>query len=96
MGRWKCNFQRYIDSGSPDSNYVEYRLAKYGDKYALYLNRTFRSGRKRAMGWRAWTINGNQILGEAKYGVKIFVNGNDVYFTIRGLKEPAKMTRIGN
>jgi hypothetical protein len=96
MGRWKCNFTRYKSTGNPDSNRVEYHLSKFGDKYGLYLNRVFRSGRKKTVGWKGWTINGNQIMGEAKYGVKIFTDGKSVYFTIRGLDKPAKMTKIGN
>jgi hypothetical protein len=38
---------------------------------------------------------GKEILGEPrKFGVKIFVQGKDVYFTIRALDKPAKMSRV--
>jgi hypothetical protein len=33
-------------------------------------------------------------LGEPQFGVKIFVQGSDVYFIIRGLEEPVKMSRV--
>lgn len=96
MGAWKCSFSRYEESGGADVNYIEYRLSKYGDQYALYFNRIFRNGRKKITEWKAWTIDGSQIIGPEKYNVKIFAQEQDVYFTIRGLDEPVKMTRIGN
>lgn len=91
MGTWECSFLRY----KKDDNYFKYTLVKYADKYALYQHRIWRSGRKRKMDWVAWTINGATIHGEPrKYGVRIFVEGNDVYYTIRGLDNPVKMTRV--
>ncbi|UCG20777.1 MAG: hypothetical protein JSU80_13870 [Deltaproteobacteria bacterium] len=93
MGTWECNFSRVrSDLTKLDKNYVKYRLIKYDDKYALYFDRTWRSGRKKIREWKNWDINGQEISGP--YGVRIFVAGSDVYFTIRGLDEPAKMTRI--
>lgn len=94
MGTWQCSFTRYVGRSLPDQNYVRYELIKYGDKYALHFYRTWKKGRKKKNEWKNWTINGEEILGEARFGVKIFVRGGDVYFTIRGLVEPAKMSRV--
>jgi hypothetical protein len=96
MGAWECKFYRLppgaFDATKRTINHVKYRLTKYNDKYALYFYRTWRSGRKKITEWKNWDINGKEIT--AGYGVRIFVQGTDVYFTIRGLAEPAKMTRI--
>lgn len=94
MGTWQCYFVRNPERDIPDNNYVKYSLLKYGDSYGLYFYRTWKRGRKKVMEWKDWTINGREILGEPQFGVKIFAQGNDVYFTIRGLKAPAKMTRV--
>ena len=75
-----------------DKEYIKYTLIQYGDKYALYFYRTWRSGQKRVKEWKNWTINGKEISGG--YGVRIFIQGNGVYFTIRGADEPATMSRI--
>jgi len=91
IGTYECSFRR--EKVAPP-NFVKYRLLKYDDKYALYFHRTWRRGRKKIREWKNWDINGQEIT--AEYEVKIFVQGGDVYFTIRGLKKPAKMTRIGD
>jgi hypothetical protein len=93
MGTWECRFSRVrSDLTKLDKNYVKYRLIKHEDKYALYFHRTWRSGRKKIQEWKNWDINGQEISGP--YGVRIFVQNRNVYFTIRGLDEPAKMTRL--
>jgi len=94
MGIWECSFARYAGKSSPDENYVKYQLIEYDEKYALHFYRTWKSGRKKVTEWKEWTINGQEILGEPEFGVKIFVQGEDVYFTIRGLDEPVKMSRV--
>lgn len=95
LGTWECNFTRFRDTGNPDTNYLKYTLRKFGEeKYGLHLERVWRRGRKRINEWKGWTINGSQITGNPKYGVRIFAQGGDVYFTIRGLKKPAKMERV--
>jgi hypothetical protein len=94
MGTWQCSFARYVGRSQPDENYVMYKLIKYDDKYALYFYRTWKKGRKKKNEWKNWTINGDEILGETRFGVKIFVQGGDVYFTIRGLVKPAKMSPV--
>ena len=94
MGTWECSFSRYVGRSTPDENYVKYQLIKYDDKYAFYFYRTWKSGKKKISEWKNWTINGQEILGEPRFGVKIFVEGGDVYFTIRGLEEPVKMSRV--
>jgi hypothetical protein len=97
MGTWECRFLRTVGKSRPDNNYVKYRLIKHGDKYGLYFYRIWRDGRKKKAEWKNWTINGREILGEPrKFGVKIFVQGEDVYFTIRALDRPAKMSRVVN
>ena len=95
MGTWECRFLRTVGKSRPDNNYVKYRLIKQGDKYGLYFYRTWRDGRKKKAEWKNWTINGKEILGQPRtFGVKIFVQGEDVYFTIRALDKPAKMSRV--
>jgi len=95
MGTWESRFVRTLGKSRPDDNYVKYRLLKQDDKYALYFYRTWRDGSKKKAEWKNWTINGKEILGEPRrFGVKIFVRGEDVYFTIRDLDKPAKMSRV--
>jgi len=95
MGTWECRFLRTVGKSRPDDNYVKYRLIKQDDKYALYFNPIWRDGKKKKTEWKNWTINGKEILGEPRrFGVKIFVRGEDVYFTIRDLDKPAKMSRV--
>ena len=94
MGTWEVRFLRTVGRSRPDDNYVKYRLARYYDKYGLYFYRIWRSGRKKKTEWKSWTINGQEILGEAQFGVRIFVQDSHVYFTIRDLEEPVKMTRV--
>jgi len=96
MGTWECSFARYAGKSHPDENYVKYQLIEYDEKYALHFYRTWKGGRKKVREWKEWTINGHEILGEPEFGVKIFVQGEDVYFTIRGLDEPVKMSRVKN
>ena len=97
IGTWEAPFTRVKDIVNMDKNYVKYRLMEHDGKYALYFYRTWRGGKKRLKEWKNWSINGKEILGEPrKFGVKIFVQGNDVYFTIRCLKESAKMSRLEN
>ena len=95
MGVWECSFTRYVGKSRPDKNYFKYRLIQYDDKYALYTHRIWKGGKKEDAEWESWTINGQEILGEPRrFGVKIFVQEGDVYFTIRQLEEPAKMSRV--
>jgi hypothetical protein len=75
-----------------DKNYMKYRLIEHNGRYALYYYRTWQSGQKRRKGWKKWSINGKEIVGG--FEQRIFVQGNDVYYTIRGLKEPAMMSRV--
>jgi hypothetical protein len=95
MGTWECRFVRTVGKSRPDDNHVKYRLLKRDDQYGLYFYRTWRDGKKKKAEWKNWTINGKEILGEPRrFGVKIFVRGEDVYFTIRDLDKPAKMSRV--
>ena len=94
IGTREGHFTRAEDWADLDKNYIKYKLIKYDDKYALYFYRRWHSGTKRANEWKNWTINGKEITG--KYGVRIFVQGSDVYFTMRGVEEPAQMIRVGN
>ena len=97
MGTWECRFLRTVGKSRADDNYVKYRLIKQDDTYGLYFYRTWRDGRKKKAEWKNWTINGKEILGEPRqFGVKIFVQGKDVYFTIRALDKPAKMSRVND
>jgi hypothetical protein len=96
MGTWECKFYRLppgaFDATKRTINYVKYRLIQYEDKYALYFYRAWRTGQKRVEEWKNWTIDGKEISGD--YGVRIFVQGGGVYFTIRGADKPARMSRI--
>ena len=94
MGTWEGRYTRAADVAKMDKNYIKYRLIEYDGKYALYFYRTWQSGQKKVKQWKKWTINGQEISAPGGYGVKIFVQGSDVYYTIRGLKEPAKMSRV--
>jgi hypothetical protein len=88
MGTWECRFERIVGKNRrrPDANHVKYRLIKQDDTYGLYFYRIWHRGKKKT---------GKEILGEPrKFGVKIFVQGKDVYFTIRALDKPAKMSRV--
>ena len=92
MGTWEGRYTRTKDIAAMDKNYIKYQLIEYNGKYALYFYRTWQSGQKKVKEWKKWSINGKEITGS--FDVKIFVQGNDVYFTIRDLKEPAKMSRV--
>jgi hypothetical protein len=91
MGGWKCIFGRYMEKGETESNSAEYWLVKYDDKYALYFHRVSRMGRKKYSGWRAWSINGNEIISDTV--VRIFTQNGEVYFVWEN-EPPTKMTRI--
>ena len=91
MGTREGRFSREGNLANLDKNYVKYRLIKYDDTYGLYFYRSWHSGRKKIQEWKNWTIKGQEISGD--YGIRIFVQGSDVYFTMRGLEEPAKMSR---
>ena len=93
MGTWEGRYTRTTAKGM-DKNYIKYRLIEYDGKYALYFYRTWQSGKKRVKQWKKWTINGQEISAPGGYGVSIFVRGSDIYFAIRGLKEPVKMSRV--
>ena len=92
MGTWEGRYTRTKDIVDMDKNYIKYRLMEYNGKYALYFYRSWRSGQKKLKEWKNWSINGKQITGD--FGVKIFVQGNGVYFTIREIDEPAKLSRV--
>ena len=94
LGTWESHFVRLVEEGQLDKNYVKYQLVEYNDKYALYFHRRYGNRKKRITEWKNWTINGREVSGEAKFGVRIFVQGSEVYFTIRGLEEPVKMSRV--
>jgi hypothetical protein len=94
MGTWEGRYTRAADVSNLDKNYIKYRLIEYKGKYALYFYRTWRSGQQKIKEWKKWTINGQEITGVGGFGVKIFVQGGDVYYTIQGLKQPAKMSRV--
>ena len=94
MGTWEVRFLRTVGRSRPDDNYVKYRLARYDDKYGLYFYRIWRGGKKKKREWKHWTINGLEIAGEARFGVRIFLQDRQVYFTIRDLDKPVKMTRV--
>ena len=85
---------RAEDWADLDKNYIKYKLIKYNENYGLYFYRSWHSGKKKLREWKKWSINGKEITGD--YGVRIFVQGGNVFFTMRGVKEPAKMSRVEN
>ena len=93
MGTWEGRYTRATAKGM-DKNYIKYRLIEYDGKYALYFYRTWQSGQKKIRQWKKWTINGQEITAPGGYGVRIYVQGSDVYYAIRGLEEPTKMSRV--
>jgi len=95
IGTWEGRLSRTpSDWTKIDKEYIKYKLIKYDDKYALYFYRMWNSGQKKIKEWKNWTINGQEILGPGKYGVRIFVQGGGVYFTIRGADKSARMSRV--
>jgi len=94
MGTREGRFTRAEDWADLDKNYIKYKLIKYDDKYALYFYRTWHSGKRKVREWKKWSINGKEITGD--FGVRIFVQGGNVLFTMRGVKEPAQMLRVEN
>jgi len=92
LGGWKCGYNRsFADSLEYDFNPIAYWLVKKDDKYALYFYRATRGGAKRFVGWRDWTINGDEIYSDT--GVRFIVKNGDVYYIWEGQK-PEKMTRF--
>ena len=92
MGGWQIVYVRTTGTGEFDANPVKYWLVKHGDQYALYFDRITRGGKKRFMGWKDWTIRGDEISSNS--GVRIFVENGAVYYSWQG-QEPGKMQRIG-
>ncbi|MGD9503286.1 MAG: hypothetical protein AB7W37_00125 [Syntrophobacteraceae bacterium] len=91
-GGWKANFMRLHDDepGGNDANYVQFWLEKRDGGWALYFYRTARSGKKRYVGWKDWTIAGDQMT--SANGVRIFVQDGGVYFSLEG-EAPVRMER---
>lgn len=95
LGTWEGRLIRTpSDWTKIDKEYIKYTLIRYGDTYALYFYRKWKSGQKIIRQWKNWTINGQEILGPSQYGVRIFIQGGGVYFTIQGADKPAKMSRV--
>ena len=90
MGSWKVTYESNLNTGGSGTNTAEYRLIEYDDKYALYFYRVSLDRKKRYMGWREWTINGNEIVSDT--GVKIFTKDGQVYLEWQNEK-PVKMSR---
>ncbi len=93
LGGWSVVYTRTTEDGKSDTNSVKYRLIKEGDRYALYFDRITRGGKKRYMGWRAWTINGDDITSDT--GVRIFAQDGKVYYDWKG-QGPKEMKRLKN
>lgn len=94
LGSWQGYFVREKDGNNPDNNYIKYTLIKQGNQYALHFYRTWKFGRKKVNEWKDWTINGPEITGDPQFGVRIFAQDGGVYFTIRGLDEPVRLSRV--
>jgi hypothetical protein len=91
MGGWQIVYVRTTETGESDANPVKYWLVKHGDRYALYFDRITRGGKKRFMGWKDWTIYGDEISSDT--GVRIFVENGAVYYSWQG-QAPGRMNRI--
>lgn len=92
MGGWKCGYNRHV-AGTQEYDYnpIAFWLVKKDGKYALYFYRATRGGAKRYVGWRDWTINGDEIYSGT--GVRFVAKGGEVYYIWRDQK-PEKMTRF--
>lgn len=92
LGGWRCNSTQQSESGKPYANSFECWLSKSGGKYALYFIRSASKswGDRRYMGWRPWSINGNQMGDD---NITISVEDGEVYYDWRG-EVHVKMTRI--
>ena len=92
MGGWKCGYNRKVaDSLEYDFNPVAYWLVERDGKYGLYFYRVTRGGGKRFVGWRDWTINGDEIHSDT--GIRFVARDGDVYYIWQNEK-PEKMTRF--
>lgn len=90
LGGWKCGYNRNL-AGTQEYDYnpIAYWLVKKGDKYALYFYRATRGGGKRYVGWRDWTISGNEIYSDT--GVRFVAKDGAVYYIWQDQK-PERMT----
>ena len=93
-GIWEGRFTRAEDRANLDKNYIKYKLIKYDENYGLYFYRSWHSGKRKVKEWKKWSISGQEIT--SNYGVRTFVRDGNVFFNMRDVKEPAKMSRIQN
>jgi hypothetical protein len=91
LGGWKGTAPLQLETGAMDINPVEYRLYKFGDRYALYFERIARDGRKRYGGWQPWTISGKEI--NSNSGITIYTENGEVFFRFKD-ERATKMTRF--
>ncbi len=90
MGGWQVMWHRYrTKQGRTDINPVEFWLVKRENRYGLYFYRFKAEENTTYLGWRDWTINGDEIVSGT--GIRFFTDGTDVFFQWENDK-PTKMT----
>lgn len=92
MGGWQVVWHRYRPKqGRTDKNPIEFWLVKRDNRYGLYFYRFKAEENSTYLGWREWTINGDEIISGT--GIRFFTDGTDVFFQWENDK-PAKMNPI--
>ena len=93
LGGWKCVHDTWVSKLAtfrPEP--VQFYLAKFGDKYALFFYRSKKATDGEVFhGWREWKVDGDQITSDT--GVHFFVRGGAVYYSWQNDK-PTEMSRI--
>lgn len=93
LGGWKCVHQNFHPKlARYQKEPIQYYLAKYGDRYAIYFYR-FKKEADGAVyrGWRDFTIDGDRIY--SKTGVRFFLKDGAVHYSWKNDK-PTPMSRI--
>lgn len=93
LGGWKCVHENYVSKLAeyrPEP--VQFYLAKFGDRYALYFYRSKKATDQETYhAWKEWKIDGDQITSST--GVRFFVKDGAVYYSWKDDK-PTQMSRI--
>jgi hypothetical protein len=93
LGGWKCLHDNYVSKlATYRPEPIQFYLAKYGDKYAVYFYRSKKATDGEVYhGWKKWKIDGDRIFSDT--GVRFFVKDGDVYYSWQNDK-PTRMSRI--
>jgi hypothetical protein len=93
LGGWECVHETWVSKLAmyrPEP--VQFYLAKFGDRYALYFYRSKKATDGEVYrGWREWKIDGNRIISDT--GVQISSENGMVYYSWQN-DNPTRMSRI--